>query len=114
MIDRHRFVANAVSGIYVISVLVILFMPVDAAAQAAVGALVGNVRDETSASVPGATITATEVRTNISRHTVSNEAGNYTFSNLAPGIYRVDGELAVRTPDGVVHHRVAPYEVGCC
>lgn len=49
--------------------------------------------DESGSAVPGATITATEVRTNISRNVVSNEAGNYTFSNLASGMYRVEGEL---------------------
>jgi hypothetical protein len=68
-------------------------VPAEAAAQAAVGALVGNVRDESAAAVPGATITATEVRTNISRTAVSNETGNYSFTNLPSGIYRVEGEL---------------------
>ena len=43
--------------------------------------------------MPGATITATETRTNISRTAISNEAGNYTFTNTAPGLYRVEGEL---------------------
>ena len=71
-----------------------LFMPLDAAAQAANATLVGNVRDETGGAVPGATITATEVRTNISRTVVSNEGGNYTFTNLTSGLYRVEGELA--------------------
>ena len=54
---------------------------------------VGNVTDESGGAVPGATITATEVRTNISRTAVSNATGNYTFTNLAPGVYRVEGEL---------------------
>jgi hypothetical protein len=76
-----------------VALLLVNFTPVDIAAQGAVGALVGNVRDASGAAVPGATITATETRTNISRHTVSNEAGNYTFSNLPPGLYRVEGEL---------------------
>ena len=57
------------------------------------GALVGNVSDESGGAVPGATITATETRTNISRTAVSNAAGNYTFTNLASGLYRVEGEL---------------------
>ena len=43
--------------------------------------------------MPGATVTVHEVRTNISRTAVSNEAGNYTFTNLAPGVYRIEGEL---------------------
>jgi hypothetical protein len=77
----------------VIAALAIMSLPDGAVAQVAVGTLLGNVTDTSGGAVPGATITATEVRTNISRTAVSNEAGNYTFSNLAPGLYRVDGEL---------------------
>ena len=50
-------------------------------------------RDETGGAVPGATVTLHEMRTNISRTAMSNDAGNYTFTNLAPGVYRVEGEL---------------------
>src|SRR5688572_31610406 len=80
--------------LFTICVLAGLFMPLDAASQAANATLVGNVRDESGGAVPGATITATEVRTNISRTVVSNEGGNYTFTNLTSGLYRVEGELA--------------------
>ena len=55
--------------------------------------LVGSVRDDTGGGVPGATVTATETRTNITRTALSNESGNYSFNNLPPGVYRVDGEL---------------------
>lgn len=65
-----------------------------AAGQAANGTLLGGVRDESGSAVPGATVTAIEVRTNIGRTVVSNEQGNYIFPNLAPGVYRVEGELA--------------------
>jgi len=78
----------------VFAMLGIFFMPVPAAAQGAVGTLVGNVRDETGGAVPGATITAVEMRTNISRTAVSNETGNYTVTSLTPGVYRVEGELS--------------------
>ena len=74
-------------------VIGVLLLPVEAAGQAAVGALVGNVHDESGGAVPGATITVTEVRTNISRTAVSNATGNYTFTNLASGVYRVESEL---------------------
>ena len=42
----------------VFAMLGIFFMPVPAAAQGAVGTLVGNVRDETGGAVPGATISS--------------------------------------------------------
>src|SRR5262245_20050924 len=77
----------------ILAVLGILFLSAHAAAQGAVGTLLGNVKDESGAAVPGATITAVEMRTGISRTVVSNETGNYTLTNLTPGIYRVDGEL---------------------
>jgi len=72
----------------------LLLAPAYAAGQAAHGTLLGNVRDESGATVPGATVTATEVRTNIPRSTVTNETGNYIFTNLPPGLYRIEGELS--------------------
>src|SRR5688500_19933825 len=88
--------AFGAGGVLVVSLLVplgIVAMPSSVAAQAAVGALVGNVTDESGGAVPGATIMATEVRTNVGRTAVSNAAGNYSFTNLASGLYRVEGEL---------------------
>lgn len=75
------------------ALLIGLGVPSTARAQAANGTLLGNVKDESGAAVPGATITAVEVRTNISRATVSNDTGNYILTNLPPGLYRVEGEL---------------------
>jgi hypothetical protein len=80
--------------------LVLLLTPAFAAAQGSVGTLLGNVRDESGAAVPGATITAVETRTNISRTAVSNETGNYTFTNISPGVYRVEAELVGFTKFG--------------
>lgn len=63
-------------------------------AQAARGSILGNIADTSGAAVPGATITITETRTNIAQNTVSNESGNYTFTSVASGVYRVEAELA--------------------
>ena len=71
----------------------VLVSPSTALGQAANGTLIGNVKDETGSAVPGATVTAIEVQTSISRVAVSNETGNYIVTNLPPGIYRVEGEL---------------------
>ena len=62
-------------------------------AQAVKGALLGNVTDEGGLAVPGATVTITEVHTNISYNTTTNESGNYVFSNLKDGTYKVVAEL---------------------
>ena len=96
MTHRRLFSANGarrVSLVAVLTVFGILSMPSDAAAQSQVGTLVGNVKDESGGAIPGATVTAREVRTNISRTAVSNDAGNYTFTNVSPGVYRIEGEL---------------------
>ena len=54
--------------------------------------------------MPGVTVTITEVNTNITYKAVTNESGNYTFSNLKDGTYRVVAELTgfkTRVRDGV-------------
>ncbi len=70
-----------------------LAIPSTVSAQAVTGTLLGNVTDASGAAVPGATVTAIETQTNISRTAVSNEAGNYIFSSLKNGTYSVEAEL---------------------
>ena len=89
----RRFAASARTGAFALAWLVVLLLPSLAAAQAANGTLLGTVMDESGAGVPGATVTATEVQTNIPRTAVSNSTGYYTFTNLPSGVYRVEGEL---------------------
>src|ERR1700687_2951016 len=63
-------------------------------AQVAAGEITGVVRDQAGASVPGATVTVTNVDTNRHRVVPSSGEGVYTAPSLAPGEYRVDVELA--------------------
>src|ERR671933_273189 len=72
---------------------VVFIIPRATSAQAVKGELLGNVTDEAGLAVPGATVTITEVNTNISYNTVTNESGYYIFSNLKDGTYRVVAEL---------------------
>ena len=65
MTHRRRSIAYVTGRVFAVAVLAvsgILSMPGDAAAQAAVGALVGNVRDESGGAVPGATVGAINFR----------------------------------------------------
>ena len=82
---------GAVAALAVAAAL--LAMPSGAAAQAVTGTLLGNITDSSGAAVPGATVTATEVQTNVSRSTVSNENGYYIFSSLQNGTFEVSAEL---------------------
>jgi hypothetical protein len=54
----------------------------------------GTVRDESGAVMPGATVTVTNVATNLSRTTISNTQGRFVVPALPPGSYRVTAELA--------------------
>ncbi len=63
-------------------------------AQAVKGSLLGTVTDASGAVIPGASVTITEVNTNLTRSTVTNESGNYVFGNLDRGVYRVEVQLA--------------------
>ncbi|MGH9664063.1 MAG: carboxypeptidase-like regulatory domain-containing protein, partial [Bryobacteraceae bacterium] len=54
--------------------------------------LLGTVNDASGAVVVNAKVTITETNTGISRASQTNESGNYTFPDLAPGIYSVTVE----------------------
>ena len=63
-------------------------------AQAVKGTLLGSVTDSTGATAPNAKVTITETNTGQIRSNTTNESGNYTFSDLAPGVYTVVVELS--------------------
>ena len=77
----------------VILLVALLAMSSPAGAQVGGSALTGHVVDQADAAVPGATVTATAVATNVSRTTVTGEDGNYIFAGLSPGLYYVRVEV---------------------
>src|SRR5215510_12128549 len=60
-----------------------------ARAQVLYGSLVGNVTDQNGAVVPGATVTITNKGTNQVREATSGSDGEYTITNVLPGVYDV-------------------------
>ncbi|MEX2262147.1 MAG: TonB-dependent receptor [Bryobacteraceae bacterium] len=60
--------------------------------QSVTATLVGTVLDQSGAAVPDANLSLTRVGTNITRAVVSNERGDFTIPNVAPGSYRLVGE----------------------
>src|ERR1700761_4569847 len=62
--------------------------------QMATAELSGNVLDTSGATVPNATVTATNVGTGIVHSTVSEKAGDYVLIDLPPGDYTVTVEAA--------------------
>ncbi|HEY8671221.1 MAG TPA: carboxypeptidase-like regulatory domain-containing protein, partial [Terriglobales bacterium] len=65
----------------------ILYLASFAAAQSTGGRLLGRVSDPTGAVVGGVTVTLTNEATGVKRDTRTNEAGDYTFVEVAPGNY---------------------------
>jgi hypothetical protein len=71
-----------------VSSLLLCLVPTSAWAQnAASGALAGQVTDQQGAAVPGATVKLTEISTNSTTTTVTNEAGRYVLPTVPPGTY---------------------------
>lgn len=60
-----------------------------APAQVLYGSLTGNVTDSSSAAVPDAKVEATNTRTGVSRTGTTDSSGNYSFTDLQAGTYRV-------------------------
>ena len=71
-----------------------LFAPTPAFTQTGAASLTGLVTDQSGATVPGATVTATNQATNVTYTAVSNQAGNYTVTSLPVGTYVVKAELS--------------------
>ena len=66
---------------------VIAASAVAAYGQSYQGGLRGAVRDAAGALVPGANMTLLNEETSVTRTTVSNDVGEYAFSNVFPGTY---------------------------
>jgi hypothetical protein len=71
----------------------LLFAVSPAAAQITTGEITGRVTDAQGSAVPGATVTAENPATGLQRTTISSATGDYTVSQLPPGIYTISAEL---------------------
>jgi hypothetical protein len=90
----NKFHASLTKAAGTICSLFVLFFciaaPVALKAQTAgEGTLTGTVRDSAGAVVTGATVTATDVATNISTERTTSSAGGFTIAPLPPGVYTV-------------------------
>ncbi len=74
----------------IIAIAVALLVTASGAhAQAAFATITGRVLDPKGASMPNATVTATNTETGIARTTTATSDGLYRFENLPPGVYDV-------------------------
>ncbi len=76
-------------------VFALMWLPLPVAGQARLtGAdVVGTVRDDTGGVLPGATVTAVNLATNVTRVAVTDQAGRYLVAALPPGTYRLTAGL---------------------
>ena len=91
--NQSSSAARLAANLALFSYLMLLLSALPLRGQAVKASLVGTVTDSSGAVVPGAEITITEVNTNFSRSATTNESGYYVFSNLNPGVYRVEAKL---------------------
>src|SRR6266567_1409326 len=75
-----------------LSILMGLCLIISVASAQTFGEITGEVKDPSGAVAPGASITAVNTDTNVSRTTVTNTAGVYSFPALIPGPYQVKVE----------------------
>ena len=83
--------AKGLASIAVVVSALLTAAPVNA--QVATGTILGNVSDSSGAAVPGATVTATNVDTQLSRDTTTDESGQYALRLLPLGNYKVEVTL---------------------
>jgi hypothetical protein len=75
-----------------LAVIFVLALSLTARAQNVYGTIAGNVTDASGAAIADATVTLTNLGTS-EKHTMQSSAsGQYTFVNVLPGRYRVEGE----------------------
>src|ERR1700691_3405210 len=86
---RHRVVA--MKALWAV-VFTLLLMAIPAFAQLPTGTILGSVKDTTGASVPGATVTITNVGTGITRTVMSEQDGTYIAPEVPVGHYSVQAE----------------------
>ena len=80
------------AAVMFLSLFVGAFLP-GAEAQTGQGSIQGVVRDETGGVVPGVTVTATNVETDVSSSIVSDAQGAYELRQLSAGDYEIDALL---------------------
>ncbi len=91
MRDR-RFVTLLLAAM-VFAFLPLVFLRSSAYGQSNPATVTGIVSDAAQAVMPGVTVSVRNVETNISRRILTNDVGDFTFPNLAPGTYELTAEM---------------------
>jgi len=79
---------------WVVAALLTVALPLTAAAQTDSGRISGNVIDQTSAFVPGATVTVKNTKTGETRTVTSDDKGHFLVTPLKPSTYTITVQKA--------------------
>jgi hypothetical protein len=79
---------------WVVAALLTVALPLTAAAQTDSGRISGNVIDQTSAFVPGATVTVKNTKTGETRTVTTDEKGHFLVTPLKPSTYTITVQKA--------------------
>lgn len=77
----------------VLGAVLLILLPLAAAAQQGTAILEGTVVDESRAALPGVTVTVRNEATGVMRSAVTDETGRYRLPALQPGVYSIKVEL---------------------
>jgi hypothetical protein len=86
----REFVRRSI--VCIAAVLILAAIPV--AAQLPTGTILGNVKDSSGASIPGATVTVRNTDTNLTKTATTEQDGSYRFPELSVGHYEMKAEAA--------------------
>ena len=79
---------------FLFSLVLIVFLQVQSPLAQTTGRIIGVVEDETAAVLPGVTISATNIDTNLVRTVISDDEGRYRLVELPVGAYEIQAQLA--------------------
>jgi hypothetical protein len=77
---------------FLLAVFALLLLTLPSLAQSTAGRILGTVTDPSGAAVAGASVVVTDTQRGFTRTVTTDEAGEYTASDLQPGTYSVQVE----------------------
>jgi hypothetical protein len=89
---QRAFTLLGQSGAFIACFVLVLFLVISSSARLSAqtsGEISGHVADTTGAVIPDANVTLTDVGTSGVRSTVTTGAGDYTFPDVPPAIYKI-------------------------
>src|SRR5271168_1403942 len=77
---------------FLLAAFALLLFTLPSLAQSTAGRILGTVTDPSGAAVAGASVVVTDTQRGLTRTVTTDEAGEYTASDLQPGTYSVQVE----------------------